>query len=166
MSGKVLYIIWQIYILVLFFSCKPDDSGGNNCGLVDCATPLTHSGAMVYFLDNGTDKNSFVSGSLTLDDILITDTKNNAVDIELKQIELHESDLPFTSHFLVIHDDFQPGDNTLNITVKDTLKFTLTLNTIEYTTGCCQGIYLNDVEIEGAAHNLEHSIYLPIIYID
>lgn len=155
--------------LILLFSCKNDDDDETGCdipnALVDCAAPITHTGFNIFFLDKETNENSFVSGSLTLDDIIVTDINNNVMEKEIKEIVLHSSDLPFRSHFLVIHDDFKSGENTYKFKVKN-LEFNVVLDVIVYTTGCCLGSYMDNLQIEGTDHNLEHSIYLPIIYID
>ena len=134
--------------------------------LLIVAAPVTFTGVRIYFVDKETNENSFVSGALTLDDIIVTDSDNSIVETELQVIELDDPDLSFRSHSLVIYDDFKVGPNQYSFRVKDKPEFEISYETIEYTTGCCLGIYLDDVQIEGIDHNQEHSIYLPIIYID
>lgn len=156
-------------ILFILFSCSDDDDD-NGCdiidGLVDCAAPLSYTGISIYFLDRETNENSFVSSSLTIDDIVVTDDANNVVDKKIEEIEPHSSDLPFRSHFLVISDDFKSGENTFSFTVKNNIEFKITVDAIEYTAGCCPGIYMEDLEVNGVDHSLENSIYLPIIYVE
>lgn len=84
----------------------------------------------------------------------------------MQQIELQDPDLPFRSHFLVVYDDFEPEENKYRFTVKNDFEFDIILKTRENTSGCCLGIYLDDLQVQGIDHNLENSIYLPIIYIE
>ena len=157
MGKKILFLL-----TILLFSCDSNDS----CDTVVCAAPITFTGISVYFVDKETDENSFVSGSLTFDDIVVTDIDNTIVEKELQEIELQDSDLRFRSHFIVIYDDFKPGENKYNFRVKNNLEYDMVLNATENTSGCCLGIYLDDLQINGVEHNLENSIYLPIIYIN
>jgi len=163
MKKKILY---SFLFLILILACNTDNESDIDCSLVLCAAPLTYTGVSVYFVDKETDENSFVSGSLTLDDITVTDSENNVVKKELKEIELQDPDLPFRSHFLVIHDDFESGENEYSFTIKNNLEFDIAVDARENITGCCLGIYLDDLQIQGTDHTLEHSIHLPIIYIE
>jgi len=159
-----IYRIFPVVFALIMLSCNPQNN--EDCSLVDCAVSISYEGIHLYFLDKDTNENSIASGSLTIDDVEITDQNNNALRKELFEIETHDPENPFRSHILTFYDEFEEGEYLYNFKVKDTIEFKVKLNVNYNGKGCCIGAYLDNLEIDGIEHSLEYSKYSPIIYLD
>lgn len=145
--------------------CQNDDTLSPDCSLVDCVSVLSE--IHLYILNQETKENVFKNELLVLDDFIIKDESNTILKTEIRTYNVNETDLYFISHSLVFYDNFKEGSKTYNVTLKDNIEFTIKIEA-EYNTQseCCTGPYLHNIEIKGITHNLEHSIYYPIIYVE